>query len=242
MSLRQKKYFKPWIGILIASFVYFFFLPALAKGEVKKQGEVIRYRIKNLGMNTGEATLAFKGVQKINGRDVYVIVFTAKAVNFFDEEKIYADAQTLYPLGVERDLNIFGKKEKITESYDAQKGVIKVTKSARGQTTEQIIHKRGVIDNIYCFIYRQRMSGRFQPGDSFLIHLPTKDVTIKLVKKTQVAAAGRKFDAYYMESDPPQYKVWFDTGAKKIPLRINGSAGLGSTAMIMTEYRNETTR
>lgn len=202
-----------------------------------KNGETVKYAIKSLGVNAGESTLSFRGLEKYKGKDAYVIVFTARAPNFFDEEQIFADAETFYPVAVVRDLNIWGKKEKITEEYDQEKGIITITKQGGGKTTTQTLNKPGPIDNIYCFIYRTRRNGKFNIGDSFSIALPTKDVVIKLVKMTNLKTAGRNFDAYYMQSDPAKYKVWFDTSEKKIPLRINGAVGINDTAMTMAEYK-----
>lgn len=201
-----------------------------------KEGEKVIYDIKSMGVRAGEAVLTFHGVQKLHGKNFYLITFKASAVNFFDEEKIYADIETFYPLIVLRDLNIWGKKEKIKEEYDAQKGIIKITKNHGRKTTEQVIKKSGMIDNIYCFIYRYRKDGKFDPGDSLVIHLPTTDVTIDLVKLTKLKTANEIFDAYFMETVPPKYKVWFGTGEEKIPLRINGSVGISAASLTMRSY------
>lgn len=202
-----------------------------------KAGETIQYNIKSLGVKAGEASLTFKGLVKDpQGRDSYLIVFTAKAANFLDEEKIYADVATFYPRVVERNLNIWGKKEKITESYNPQTGMVEVVKSAGGKTTTQAIQAKAPVDNIYCFIYRYRRSGDFKIGDSFAISLPTAQVKIDLLKMTKLKTGGRLYDAYYMQSDPVKYKVWFDTSDKRIPLRINGAVGISDTAMTMSGY------
>lgn len=199
-------------------------------------GETMRYAIKNLGVNAGEATILFKGIEKLKGNPVYLIVFTARSANFFDEEKIYADVKNFYPVVVERDLNIFGKKEKITEEYDQAKGLVKITRHAGRRTTEETIQKNGPIDNIYCFIYRYRQWGEFRMGDSFSIKLPTRDVTVDLVKTTTLKIGKQNHETFFMQSNPAKYKVWFDTSERKIPLRINGAVGISDTAMIMVNY------
>lgn len=201
-----------------------------------KKGEKVTYDIRTLAIKAGEATLTFEGVEELSGQSVYVIAFRADAMNFLDEEKIYADTANFYPLRVERNLNIFGKKEKITEDYDQQKGQIKVTKYAGSRSSEQLISKQGPIDNIYCFIYRYRAQGDFKIGESFDINLPTTDVVIDLVKAMPLKAAGEVFDSYYMQSDPPKYKVWFDAKVGKIPLRINGAVGINAAVLTMSSY------
>ena len=137
---------------------------------------------------------------------------------------------------VKRDLNLWGKKEKITETYDGQ-GTIKIVKDANGKITAQEIKKNGTIDNIYCFIYRFRMKNQFSLGESLVMNLPTKDIKIKLVKKMKLKAASKMYDTFFMQSDPKQYMVWFDAGENKIPIRIDGSTGLGKTSMVMREYK-----
>ena len=117
-------------------------------------GEKIIYSIKKMGVKAGEASLVFHGSTRVKNKEVYLIQFTASALNFFDQEKIYVDPKTFYPVMVKRDLNIWGKKERITEEYLTDKGQVKITKNAGGKTTVQTIEKKGAVDNIYCFIYR----------------------------------------------------------------------------------------
>jgi hypothetical protein len=201
------------------------------------EGETIKYAIKKMGMKAGDAMLVFNGKTTWRGKEAYLITFSATALNFFDEEKIYADVETLYPLAVERNLNIWGKKEKITEIYDQVKGIVTVEKTSGEENSKQVIDRKEKVDNIYCFIYRYRISGEFNIGDAFSIRLPTKDVAIELVKKTTLKTAGKNYDAYYMQSDPSTYRVWFDVSKEKVPLRINGAVGFGDTAMTMVAYK-----
>ena len=200
-------------------------------------GEKIIFSVQKMGLKVGEAVLIFQGSTKLGGKEASLIIFTAKSLNFFDEEKIFVDPQTFYPLLVKRDLNIWGKKEKITEEYFPPKSLVKITKEAGGKTSEQTIGKKGQIDNIYSFIYRYRTQGQFRMGDTLALHLPTKEVILILKKKTNIKAASRQFEAYYMTSDPAQYEVWFDNSDQKIPLKINGAVGLGDTAMVMVSYQ-----
>lgn len=210
-------------------------LPVLAEEALPfAKGETIKYTIKKFGVS-GKATLTFLGQEKINNKDAYLIVFKADGFNFYDEEKIYVDMKTYAPISVIRDLNIFGKKEKITEDY--ADGKIKITKVAGGKTTEETIEKSGQVDNIYGAIYRYRQSGAFQIGDKMNLRLPTKDITLKLKKMDKVSSGKNKYNAFYMESDPSAYMVWLDTSPKRIPLRITGTAGMGKTNMIITDYK-----
>lgn len=211
-------------------------LPVMAEETALpfKRGEVITYSIKKLAVKAGDATLTFEGEVDVNGQPAYLIIFKADGFNFYDEEKIYVNTETFAPVKVERDLNIFGSKEKITEEY--KEGKIVITKVAGGKTETQEIAKDGQIDNIYGTIYRYRAFGKFTPNDEVQLRLPTKDVVLKLEKPVKVKAAGKVYDAFYMPSIPSKYQVWFDAGAQKIPLKITGAVGMANTTMLMKDY------
>lgn len=201
-----------------------------------KAGETITYEIKKLGITVGEATLQFNGYVEVNNKKALSVTFTAKGFKFFDEEQIFLDAQTFYPLVIKRRLDIFGKQEKIIEFYDSKRGKVRIVKTAGGKTTEQVIESGERFDNIYGFIYRHRQLGRFVLNEEVNLHLPTNDVKLKLHERQKIQAAGREFDAYFMSSTPKKYKVWFDSGQSKIPLRIDGALGFGSTSMILKSF------
>jgi hypothetical protein len=199
-------------------------------------GEKISYSIKKFGIRAGEATLVFNGLAKLDDEDVYLAVLTVTAFNFRDEEKIYLDPETFYPLMVKRDLNLWGKEEAIVEDYSFQDNSAKITKTAGGEITEQNISQAKPLDNIYCFIYRYRLHGSFQIGETVALQLPTVSVNVHIDEKTILKAAGKDFDAYFLNSDDGQYRVWFDASSKKIPLRIDAASKFGKTSMIMTGY------
>lgn len=201
-----------------------------------RPGETIRYDIKKLKMRVGQASLTFHGLVSMEGQSALLITFTSKGLKFFDEEKIYVDPRTFLPRLVERNLNIFGKKEKIVEHYNAREGTVRVVKTARGKTTEQVIKRSVPLDNIYCFIFRYRIMGKFTAGENLLVHLPTKDVQFQAQEPQKLQLEEKEVVAHYLQSDPVQYRVWFDTGAHKVPLRIDGAIGFGSTAMILRSY------
>ena len=201
------------------------------------KGEVIRYGIKKMGVKVGEATLEFKGKTEHDGKTYALIHFSAKGFNFVDDERIFVDGKTYLPAVVIRDLNIFGKKEKIVEEYDQAAGRIKVTKVAKGKTTVQILEKEGPIDNLYGFIYRYRVQGGLNREERFKVALPTLDVSIAGVKEMRFKTAGKTYQALLLRSVPPKYSIWMDQGPGHLPLRIVGAVGLAKTVMTMIEYQ-----
>ncbi len=209
---------------------------AMARPAPFKPGETIRYAIKQSGVKVGEASLVFQGPADAGGKKSVLIVFTSKGFNFLDEERIFLDPDTFLPRMVVRNLNIFGRQENITEEYDPAAGGIRITKTAQGKTTVDVLAKPGVIDNIYGFIYRYRRQGEFNKGETFAMRLPTLDVTMQDVGDMSFNAAGKTYTAALMRSVPAKYSVWMDKSDQRLPLRIAGAVGIANTVMIMTGY------
>ncbi len=197
--------------------------------------ETITFRIEKMKVKAGEATLALYEGEKLDGQDVAVIVFRADGFNFLDEETIYANPKTFHPMRIDRNLNIFGRKEKITEEYLAE-GTVKITKHVGGKTKVETLKPGGKPDNIYGFLIRYRREGAFTIGDTVKLHLPTKDVVIKLENKKPLKIFGKEYEAYYLVSQPGKYKIWLDNSPEKIPLKISGAIGAANTTMVMRNY------
>lgn len=213
------------------------FTADVAAESVYMPGETIHYQIKKMGVKVGDAVLKYHGPVEDSGRQLILLVFTADGFNFYDEEKIYADPQTLLPLRVERDLNIFGKKEKITEYYDQAGAAIRVVKTKKdGTVKEQILKKEGAVDNLYCFIYRYRVQGTFDAGETLRLKLPTKDVELKIMRNVVIKVGSLTRDSVFMESVSGEYRVWFGSDAERAPLRIDGAIGFAKTQMILVEH------
>ena len=201
------------------------------------KGETIHYDIEKFKLNVGEATLTFNGMVEVQGRKALSITFTANGFKFFDEEHIYIDQNTFYPILIKRHLKMFGKEEDIIEFYDAQKGKVRIVKTAKGESTEQTLENGGRFDNIYGFIYRHRYLGQFNQNKEYNLHLPTRDLKFQFGKQSQLKVADQNFDAVSMQSTPKKYEVWFDNSPKRIPLKINGALGFGKMAMIFKKLQ-----
>jgi hypothetical protein len=201
-------------------------------------GETITYEIKKLKLVVGEAVLTVNGPAEAAGRESLWITFRAEGFQFLDEEQIYLDTATLHPLLIKRNLDIFGKEERIVEFYDEHTGRVRIVKTVKGETTEQVIENGERFDNIYGFIYRYRLFGQFDAQKRLELHLPTRDVEFAFGETAEFEAAGETYQACLLKSEPKKYEVWFDKGPKRIPLKINGAVGLGNTAMVMTGYKS----
>jgi hypothetical protein len=224
--------------LLLPAFFYFYLGASAVRAEAPSflDGERIDYEIKKFGVKLGEATLHFKGETKIGDEKALLVVFKAEGMNFLDEENVYLNPVTLYPVMITRDLNIWGKMEKIREVYDQANGAVIITKQAKGKTERSTINKNGPIDNIYAFLYRYRKSGTFKEGEKLNLKLPTADVVIAHDSRTTLKAGGRTFNAFYYKSRPDKYQLWFSTTAERLPLRIDGTMGIAKTSMIMKDF------
>ena len=200
-------------------------------------GEAMTYDIKQGFIKVGRATLTFPGEVQYEGRRLCLSVIRADGFNFYDQEEIYLDPDTFFPVVVLRDLNIFGRKEKIREDYLQQAKKIFIHKFAGGKETEQVIAVEGAVDNIYGFIYRYRRNGSFRTGEDLDIVLPTQKLKIGIIRPERIKAAGRKAASLYMESKPDKYKIWFSIDNRHIPFRISGTVGIANTVMVITDYK-----
>ncbi len=232
----MKKAIAILLVLIIGSVIETLAIPA-KEAPPFSQGEQMTYAIKKMGLRVGKAILEFQGTTRLDQQEVYLLIFTVRAAHFYDQEKIYLHKETFLPIQVSRDLDIWGKKEKIIEDYQPQEGLLKITKKVNGKTINQKIEKPQVLDNIYCFIYRYRILGNFQIGDTQSVFLPTRDVQMELVEKTKINLDGQWHDTFFFKSHPKGYGVWLGSGPEKIPLRIDGAAGFGKTSMILEEYK-----
>lgn len=228
-----------------ASFIcclLFIFSPsafAQTSGYDQFLGETVFYDVKSLATKQADASLEFKEKVMINGHEAYLILFKAKGPMITDEEKIFADTEDLYPLRIERVVHYLGSQERIIETYDQDKHTVAVRKTTKAKPAAEtfVLKKISKIDNIYCFIYRYRLRGDFKIGSALQMYLPTKDVSIRIMRAEPLKAAGQTYNALFLQTLPRQYELWFDAGAEKIPLRIDKPAAIGGTSMIMREYK-----
>lgn len=235
----MKKNFFLIIVFLAGTFCFPLFAFGQKAGYEQFFGEVISYDVRSLAMKMADAHTELKGRVDLDGRKTYLIVFEATGSNFFDKERIYADPEDLYPLRVERDVTYLGSVEQIIEIYDQEKFTVTISKTTKAKPEPEslVIQKKGKIDNIYCFIYRYRLTGDFKIGSSLSLNLPTKDVSVKVVKNTTLDAEGNHFNTVFLETIPSQYRMWFDVRKRKVPIRIDKPAMVGGTIMVMKGYK-----
>lgn len=198
-------------------------------------GETIVYDIKKL-VKIGSATLEYRGTVEFEGRMFNLVVFTAKAPAFYDQETIYLDPETWHPVCIFRDLDIFKKKEKIEERYFPLEHRVEVRIQNKADVKMIRFQKDKPLDNIYGIIYRYRQTGEFAIGDQIQASLPTKEVRFIAQEQDVLTFAGQTFNTLYLKGDPANFGFWFSTDERKIPLRINGALGAIKARLEFREY------
>jgi hypothetical protein len=200
-------------------------------------GEKIVYSVKVGPVKMGTATLTYLGKTNLAGRDLETIEFKTTGLNFLDIEKIFAEPETFYPVRVERKINLWGKKMEIVEDYDTKDNSWKLTKNEGGKITQEVFRNDSRVQNIISVVYYYRQMAKLELGKPVEFNFSSAKVKMEMKKMVDFSFRGKVYRAYLLESVPRKYRVWLDTGERRLPLRIDGSlVGFGSTAMIMREY------
>ena len=234
---RRLTSFVSLLSLLAFSSLFFALSPMPSSAAEIKPGEKIVYDIKKM-FKVGQAVLEYKGPVTIENQQLIHILVTMRAPNFYDQEDIFVEPINFYPVLVKRNLNIFGKKEKIIERYDQIKGTVEIIKNVRGKDVKQTIERKTPIENLYGFIYQFRLKGDLQNTSSVTMHLPTKDVIMKNLGAVDIAAGGKTYKTVLLESDPKQYSLWFDTQGNSLPVKIDGGLGAIKAVMVLREVKN----
>lgn len=236
-----------WFIILVFSVLVFAFyyrpLPTETEAVAVENkspfytGEKITYTVKIGPVKMGTSTLTYLGRTNLNGRDLETIMFKTTGLNFMDIEKIYAEPQTFYPVRVERTLNLWGRKMDIVEDYDTKDNSWRIIKREGGKITEEVFKSESRVQNIISVVYYYRQMADFEMGKPMEFNFASVKVKMGMKKIAAFPLRGRVYRAYLLQSMPRKYRVWLDSGERRLPLRIDGSLlGFGNTAMIMREY------
>ncbi|MBU4304974.1 MAG: DUF3108 domain-containing protein [Candidatus Omnitrophica bacterium] len=209
------------------------------KGKERKEvssriGEQIVFDVMLGKVRIGTARYHYVREAKVDGREAYLITFETKAVKFRDQETIYCDRATFLPVLVERKVTQLLKPENIREVYDQRNYTLTITKKRFTEET-QVIKKDGPIHNSILLPFFVRNNSDLKAGWSVEVNLPQKNFKITLTAVEDVDVPAGIFQAYYFESEPSQIKIWISTDERRIPLKLEGTGGIGYR-LVMREY------
>ncbi|MBI4846458.1 MAG: DUF3108 domain-containing protein [Candidatus Omnitrophica bacterium] len=204
------------------------------QSEDKRVGEKITYDVILGKVRLGKAVYHHLKKTQLNEDTVNLISFETRVAQFHDQETIYCDVKTFLPLMVERKVSQILKPEKIQEVYDQKNFVLTITKK-RFTTEEIIIKKDAPIHNSILLPFFVRNNFALNIGWSFEANLPQQKYKIMLKSIETVDVPAGKFEAYYFESEPNRIKIWISTDTNRVPLKLEGTGGLGYK-LLMKEY------
>ncbi len=196
-----------------------------------KLGEKFVYKVKFNGIYVGRVEWEYLGRSSINNKLVDVLSLSSsvkilKLLSIQSKEMLYIDSDTHLPLKVERQVNFFGKQEKILEEYNQKENYVKITKVNAKGTEERIIHTKAPIHNMIALLYFFPQDTKLKLGESFSFNLPTQKVDIEVTTLKMLDTAKGSHEVYVLEGRPRKFKVWLEK-EKRIPLRIELPVMLG---------------
>lgn len=198
-------------------------------------GEQLRYGIYSSSIKVGHATITYKGREKLGDNIVDVVAVEAKAPGFYDVDTIYGSIESFTPLRVERKINLFGEDIAIHEEYSHSTNQLIITRQGRKTTVEKIESSNKIGNVILLLYYLRRSERKFEVGDSFEFNLPTKKLEMVVSKFSKVTVPKGKFNALFIHSIPPKFKVWLDPENGNIALRVQGAIGFGNTYLALID-------
>ena len=191
------------------------------------------------GVLSGYIEWEYRGRQKVDGVTVDVLSVNSDT-NIFNlleldsKERVFLDSQTLLPIKVERDIVFFGKKEIIEETYDQERGKIKI-KRKNSKEPEEMLSQDTPIHNILELLYFFPQDLVLEPDQWMIFNLPTQKIRIKMVKERVLKMNGIDWDTYFLVGrGAKRFSLWLDK-EEKMPLRLEFISLAGKITVVRKE-------
>jgi hypothetical protein len=201
-------------------------------------GERLVYDVKLGGVTLGKSTFSHLPSIEINGRLLSVMVFETSLARFKDTEVIYADPKTMLPVKVERDVQKWFSREKITEDYDQE--AFSVTIKKQGSSQPLVIKKDSPVHNAVLLPqYIRYFQELLNTEEVIIANLPSRRYEIRRVSTEEIKVPAGTFKTYHFKSTPSQVDVWVSADDRRIPIKIQSSVTFGpGYTMVLREYTN----
>ncbi len=191
------------------------------------------------GIPSGYIEWEYLGRQEIDGITVDVLSVNSDTniFNLLDldsKEKVFLDSKTSLPVKVERDIVFFGKKEIIVETYDQEKGQIKIKRSS-SKGSGDVLRQDTPIHNILELLYFFPQDVALEAGKWMTFNLPTQKIRIKMVKERVLKVNGVNQDTYFLIGrGAKRFSLWLDKEGK-MPLRLEFISLVGKVTVVRKE-------
>ncbi|MBI5873428.1 MAG: DUF3108 domain-containing protein [Candidatus Omnitrophica bacterium] len=204
--------------------------------NVFNSGELIKFGVYSAGIRVGSGELHYKGLVEEGTRKVQHVIFKVTTFSVNDEDNVFGTLDFASPVRVERKIRILGKDETIFESYAENKRSVTISKSVDDKKSEsQVINTKDGMNNVLLLLYKLRNDKELKPGKSYKITLPTQNFELLVKSMRKIKTSLGVFNAYYLESNPPKYRIWLSPEPDRLPLRIQGLVAGGMLYLVATE-------
>lgn len=199
----------------------------------------LNYDIYFNGISSGYIEWNYLGRQEVDGVavDVLAVNSDTNILHFLDldsKEKVFFDSNTFLPVMVERNIILFGKKDVIRETYDQDKGEVRISRDSSPDSPE-IITQDIPIHNILELIYFFPKNLALENDKWMHFNLPTQKIRIKMVGERILKTNGSEKDTYFLVGrGAKRFSLWLDK-KKKIPLRVEFITLIGKITVVKRE-------
>lgn len=202
-------------------------------------GESIRFGAYSNGIKVGSGSLIYRGEEALGLSHVQHVEFEVSSFTVNDRENVYGSIDFSSPVLVNRNVGLFGRDEVITENYASDRKSVKISKKVNdAPAVTQELSSRGELNNVLLYIYKLRNDPHFKVGKSYKITLPTQAFELIVKDERNLRVPLGVFRTFYIESNPPKYKIWLKTDKARTPIRIQGFIGAGLVYLAAIEISN----
>lgn len=186
-------------------------------------GEKITFGVYSNGIKVGNGSLLYQEAAEVKAGSEEHIVFSVSSFMVKDTDHVYGDFQKALPFRVQRAVRVAGRQEEIVEQYGKDNKSVVIQKTdKKGAVSSQTISSNSTLNNVLLLLYRLRIDEQLSVGKTYMVNLPTQTFTLTVKDKRKIKVPLGVFDAFYLESLPPKYKIWLADDARRTPLRLQG--------------------
>jgi hypothetical protein len=197
----------------------------------------LTYKVYFNGMSCGSIIWKYLGEEKVEDKIAQIVSqeSNTKVMGVFDfggNDKVYLEKGTFLPIKVERDLSLFGNKEKIVEYYDQVNGKVRVVKTASGKTSEIVLNQDKPIRHIMALLYFFPDNVELKDGYQEVFNLPTQKLTIRYLGLKDIKTGSETKHCYFLKGTGARsFNLWLDKETR-LPLRLEFFVMLGKVSIV----------
>lgn len=211
-------------------------------------GEKLKFDIRWQFITAGTATLEISEIIRLNDRDVYKIISTARSTPFIDTfYKVrdinisYMDVESICSHRFESDIQEGNYKKKETIDFDQTRNTFTISNGKQGTTSPFV---QDVLSSLY-YTRLQELNAEssivfdVQSGDK------TYPLVVRVLGREKIKVPAGEFECFKLE---PQLRgegifkakgklwVWLTTDNRRLPVLMKSKILIGSIEAVLVEY------